>query len=166
MVTRGWLRGVGGGCSVRKVLGGAQRRGRGLRAKPRKFRPQPEGDLRVRAPHSDSQTFGLAAFAPRRPGEAELAHSQLTLPGLGETTSSSSEVAGLWLAGWRRGSQLSPSEVLRVSQHILGFLSFSVHLCAQKPDKGGLSPFCNFTPCTIRTPVFSVPTQLGSLMLP
>ena len=93
----------------------------------------------------DIETGG---FCSPMPAEAGFALSHLTLSDLGETTSSS-EAAALRLAGWRRGSQLSPFD-LRVSQHVLGFLFFSSHLRVQKPGKlageGCLSPISVILP--------------------
>ena len=107
----------GVGCSVRKVLGGAQRRGRGPCA------AQVATAARGRTPGwGDGAPSGLpdaetGGFCSPTPAGAGFVPSHLTLSDLGETTSSSSEAASLRLAGWRRSSQLSPFEVLRVSQH-------------------------------------------------
>ena len=149
----------GVGCSVRKVLGGAQRRGRGPCAAQVAAAARgrtPGGGGRPGAPGGlpDIETGG---FCFPLPAEAGFALSHLTLSDLEETTSS--EAAALRLAGWRRGSQLSSFEVLRVSQHVLGFLFFSGHLRVQKPGKlageGCLSPVSVILPHVLPRLMFS-----------
>lgn len=112
------------------------RKGAGKGPAQRKLRLQPEGEPRGAGDGApgrlpDTETGGFCSPMPAEPG---FALSHLTLSDLGETTSSS-EAAALRLAGWRRGSQLSPFELFRVSQHVLGFLFFSGHLRVQKPGK-------------------------------
>lgn len=138
---------AGGGCSVRKVLGGAQRRSEGRRASCGQSRRATPGE----APSGLGETE-LVAFAPPMASWAGLKRSRLTLPGLGEPTSPSSEAGGLRLAGQRRGSRLSPSVVLRISPLSPVFLFFSAHFCVQKPGKlaGVFTPVCDFTPRAIQ----------------